>query len=306
MNTFDSSAFRKALGAFATGVTVVTARGPDGRDVGVTANSFNSVSLDPPMVLWSLNRTSASLPAFIEGAGFAVHILAASQQALSDRFASRIEDRFAGLKFERGVGGAPLLADCAAQFQCRLAFRYDGGDHEILVGEVVALTHSAIPPLVYHGGRYGAVTGLIGRVSAEEHRRGGGELMHLISRAYHQLFTAEREEFTRRGLTEDAYLVLRLLGTQDRQTFESLAQTAATAGRILSELTTAMLLDRGEIERQQNNLFVLTARGRQTMLELAAVRLAMEHDKTETFDRSEVDLLKSLLRRLSKRQVGAG
>jgi 3-hydroxy-9,10-secoandrosta-1,3,5(10)-triene-9,17-dione monooxygenase reductase component len=300
VNTLDSSTFRKALGTFATGVTVVTARGPDGRDVGVTANSFNSVSLDPPLVLWSLNRSSTSLRAFTECVGFAVHILAAHQQALSDRFAARVPDRFQGLRFERGIGGAPLLADCAAQFQCRLAFRYDGGDHEIIVGEVVALAHASVPPLVYYGGRYGAISGLIGRVSEDERRRGGGELMHLLSRAYHQLFAAEREEFTRRGLTEDAYLVLRLLGTQDSQKLHSLARIAATAGRVLTDATMAMLLERGEVTRNTEGEFLLTPCGRQTMLELAAVRLAMEEDATEPFDRSEVDLLKSLLRRLFK------
>jgi len=298
VTTIDSPTFRKALGAFATGVTVVTAQGPDGRDVGVTANSFNSVSLEPPLVLWSLNRSSASLRAFTEGTGFAVHILAANQQALSDRFAFRREDRFADLQFERGIGGAPLLAGCVAQFQCRLAFRYDGGDHEILVGEDVTLSHSGLPPLLYHGGRYGAVTGLTAGVSADEQGRGGGELMHLLSRAYHQLFADERAEFTRRGLTEEAYLVLRLLGTHDRQGFAALARLVATAGRTLTDATTAMLMERGEVAREIGGNFRLMPSGRQTMLELAAVRLAMEQDAMQQFDRSEVDLLKGLLRRL--------
>jgi 3-hydroxy-9,10-secoandrosta-1,3,5(10)-triene-9,17-dione monooxygenase reductase component len=300
MTTIDPLAFRKALGAFATGVTVVTARGSDGHAVGVTANSFNSVSLDPPLVLWSLNRASASLRAFIEGTGFAVHILAANQQLLSDRFASRMENRFADLPFERGIGGAPLLAGCAAQFQCRLAFRYDGGDHEILVGEVVTFSHSTLPPLVYHGGRYGAVTGLANKgIPTDE--QGRGELMHLLSRAYHQLFAAEREEFTKRGLTEEAYLVLRLLGRQDRQGFEALAWLIGTAGRTLTDATMETLLHRGEVRREADGVFALMPSGRQTMLELAAVRLAMEETAMERFDRSEADLLKSLLRRLFKR-----
>jgi 3-hydroxy-9,10-secoandrosta-1,3,5(10)-triene-9,17-dione monooxygenase reductase component len=302
MTNVDPPIFRKALGAFPTGVTIVTARGTDGRDVGVTANSFNSVSLEPPMVLWSLNRSSSSLRAFTESTGFAVHILAANQQALSDRFASRAEDRFADLTFERGIGGAPLLAGCAAQFQCRLAFRYDGGDHEILVGEVVALSHSALPPLVYHGGRYGAVTGLTAGVSVDEQGRGGGELMHLLSRAYHVLFAAEREEFTQRGLTEESYLVLRLLGTRDHQSLDALARLVATAGRTLTEATMAALSERDEVTCEPDGVYRLTSGGRRTMLELAAVRLAMEEAALQPFDRSEVDLLKSLLRRLFKRR----
>jgi 3-hydroxy-9,10-secoandrosta-1,3,5(10)-triene-9,17-dione monooxygenase reductase component len=296
MVVVDPLTFRKALGAFATGVTVVTAQGTDGRDVGVTANSFNSVSLDPPLVLWSLNRSSASLGAFTEGKGFAVHILAAHQQALSDRFASRAGNRFADLPFQRGIGGAPLLAGCVARFECRLAFRYDGGDHEILVGEVVAFDHSTLPPLVYHGGRYGAVTMLAKSAFAD--KDGRSELMHLLSRAYHQLFAAERKEFTKRGLTEDAYLILRLLGTKDRQGFDALAQLVATAGRTLTEATIAALQERGEVACEADGAFVLTPSGRQTMVGLAAVRLAIEADAMELFDRSEADLLKNMLRRL--------
>lgn len=160
MSKINHAEFRSALGSFPTGVTVVTARGPDGRDVGVTANSFNSVSLNPPMVLWSINKDSASLASFISSGTFAVHILAADQQAVSDRFAARWTERFADLEIERGYGEAPLLSGCAARFQCRLVYRYEGGDHEILVGEVIRFDRLDKAPLVYHGGRYGTVGAL--------------------------------------------------------------------------------------------------------------------------------------------------
>lgn len=299
MANIEPLAFRNALGSFATGVTVVTAAGPDGRDVGVTANSFNSVSLDPPLILWSLNRSSGSLKAFTESEGFAVHILAADQQAVSDRFASRKENRFENLDFERGVGGAPLLPGCTAQFQCRLAFRYDGGDHEILVGEVVALDHSPKPPLIYHGGRYGGVSGLVPKVPAEDSSGAERELMHLLSRAYHQLFAVEREAFKSRGLTEDAYLVLRLLGTKDGQTASSLAATMATADRSLAAEIVENLLERGEI-LLSGDAFSLTQTGRQTLLEMTAIRFDLEEEAVKRLDRTDVLLLKDLLRRLFK------
>src|SRR4249919_2131388 len=113
MNTIDAREFRGALGAFTTGVTIVTTRDDGGHDVGLTVNSFNSVSLEPPLVLWSLARNAASLPAFVAAEHFAVHILAADQEPLSNRFAQRGADKFAGLELARGEGGVPLLPGCA-------------------------------------------------------------------------------------------------------------------------------------------------------------------------------------------------
>ncbi len=153
----DGQHFRGALGAFATGVTIVTTCDEQGNDVGLTANSFNSVSLDPPMVLWSLSKHAGSLPAFQGNAHFAVHVLALDQQALSDRFAKRGADRFAGLELGRGVGGVPLLQGCSARFECRTAFQHEGGDHVIFVGEVLAFDHFEQAPLVFHGGSYADV-----------------------------------------------------------------------------------------------------------------------------------------------------
>lgn len=146
--------FRSALGVFATGVTIVTTRDAEGRDVGLTANSFNSVSLDPPMVLWSLAKNSRSLPAFIEASHFAVHVLAANQEELSLRFATRGAEKFSGLDVERSARQVPLLKGCSARFVCRTAFRHEAGDHLIFVGEVEAFDHSDLAELLFHRGRY--------------------------------------------------------------------------------------------------------------------------------------------------------
>lgn len=153
--TFSSADFRAALGSFATGVTIVTARTPDGGRVGLTANSFNSVSLTPPLVLWSLSRKAASLPAFAEGSHYAINILAADQRMLAERFASRTADRFAGVAWTEGASGAPLIAGAAAVFECFNRSRYEEGDHIIFVGEVECCTMSPdATPLIFHGGRY--------------------------------------------------------------------------------------------------------------------------------------------------------
>ena len=153
---FSPREFRASLGMFATGVTIVTARTAEGERVGLTANSFNSVSLDPPLVLWSLARAAGSLPAFSAGSHYAINILAADQKALAERFASKVvADRFTGLAFTEGAGGAPLIAGAAASFECFNRSRYEEGDHVIFVGEVERCTHRAgASPLLYHGGKF--------------------------------------------------------------------------------------------------------------------------------------------------------
>lgn len=150
-------AFRNALGAFATGVTIATTLDADGQPVGVTASSFNSVSLDPPLVLWSVAKANMSCAAFCESGHFAVHILAAEQVALSNRFARSGSDKFTGLEWQSGATGSPILPDYAALFQCRTRHQYDGGDHIIMVGEVVDFRVQDRAPLLFHAGRYAAL-----------------------------------------------------------------------------------------------------------------------------------------------------
>ena len=153
--SFSSLEFRRALGMFATGVTIVTARDVDGRLIGLTANSFNSVSLEPPLVLWSLSRRAGSMPAFSRGSHYAIHILAADQMALAERFASKLDDRFEGLLLREGSGGAPVIDGAAAVFECFNRSQYEEGDHVIFVGEVERCMHRAdASPLLFHGGRY--------------------------------------------------------------------------------------------------------------------------------------------------------
>ncbi|MBL8588478.1 MAG: flavin reductase family protein [Methylobacteriaceae bacterium] len=151
----DPLDFRAALGAFTTGVAIIAAATPDGRRAGLTANSFASVSLAPPLVLWSLSLHSQSLAIFQEASHFAVNVLGRHQAELATRFARPSEDRFSGVATDAGLGGAPLIADCVAQFQCRNAMRHYGGDHVIFLGAVEAYAHDGRPPLVFSRGRFG-------------------------------------------------------------------------------------------------------------------------------------------------------
>ena len=159
MQDFDSASFRNALGRFATGVTIVTTVDGEGRIFGVTANSYNSVSLDPPLVLWSLARNSRSTPAFEQCEAFAIHVLSADQEELAMRFAGRGEgDKFAGLEIREGVGGVPLFDDCAAHFECKTENRFDGGDHIIFLGRVVNFERGDHEPLIFHDGQFARLT----------------------------------------------------------------------------------------------------------------------------------------------------
>lgn len=153
---FDARDFRNALGSFATGVTVVTAQDAGGGLTGITVNSFASVSLDPPLVSWSLSLQSPALAVFRHCGHYAINVLAANQTALSTHFArpSDQQDRFVGLEFEAGSGAAPLLQGCCAWFECRNEIRHAGGDHLIFIGRVESYRYCERPPLLFLGGQY--------------------------------------------------------------------------------------------------------------------------------------------------------
>jgi flavin reductase (DIM6/NTAB) family NADH-FMN oxidoreductase RutF len=151
---FDSGHFRKALGQFATGVTVITTRLDDDRFFGLTASSFNSVSLDPPLVLWSLAQGATSLPLFTANTHYVINVLAGDQAELARRFAQRIENRFDGIEFELSYTGLPILKGAAAWFECHNRSRYPEGDHVIFVGEVERCDVQPKPALIFHNGSF--------------------------------------------------------------------------------------------------------------------------------------------------------
>lgn len=150
----DPRQLRNALGRFATGVTIITTRAPDGKLEGLTANSFAALSLDPPLVLWSLNRKSPSLASFEQSGFFAVNVLSASQIDQSHRFATPSQDKYEGVSFDVGLGGCPLLSDPLATFECETEAQLDGGDHFIFIGRVNRIAVRDGEPLIFSGGQY--------------------------------------------------------------------------------------------------------------------------------------------------------
>jgi flavin reductase (DIM6/NTAB) family NADH-FMN oxidoreductase RutF len=150
----DPRALRTVLGRFATGVTIITCRDTAGTPLGLTANSFSALSLDPPLVLWSLRRQSPLLAAFGAASHFAVNVLAEAQVDLSRRFASGVEDKFAEGAWGDGLGGAPVLSGAAAVLECERTLAQEAGDHVLFVGRVLKMADLAIAPLVFQGGHY--------------------------------------------------------------------------------------------------------------------------------------------------------
>ncbi len=155
----DARAFRSALGAFATGVTLVTTSDPDGTGFGIVANSFASVSLDPALVLWSPAKSSRRYEHFVHAQRFAIHILDEHQKHICDAF-SQSKTAFAGLDWSTSPSGVPLIAGVAACFECNLEAVHDAGDHSIIVGRVIRAHVSGGEPLIFHGGRFGTFRGL--------------------------------------------------------------------------------------------------------------------------------------------------
>jgi 3-hydroxy-9,10-secoandrosta-1,3,5(10)-triene-9,17-dione monooxygenase reductase component len=300
--TFDTREFRGALGAFATGVTIVTTRDPGGHPVGLTANSFNSLSLDPPMVLWALAKASRNLPAFAAAEFFAVHILAAGQQALADRFAQRGADKFARLEYDTGQGGIPLLRHCSARFQCRTAHQYEGGDHAIFVGEVIDFESSGHAALAFHGGAYASVVRHAGH-SPE----GAGEgsfsrdfLGYLLGSAHARLMAQVRGDLARHRLREEDYHVLMFLSSAEELTLAELTALTQLADRDVDYQTLAALAIRDLITLSGGDYpstrARLTSEGHRVALELGVALKAAEAHTERFLGANGAQTLKTLLR----------
>ena len=152
----DPRDFRSALGCFPTGVCLVTTLGPEGKPEGMTINSFSSVSLDPPMVLWCLARSASSAPVFRDAEFFAINVLAKDDAALSTHFSRSAEDKFAAFveRFSPGLEGSPILKGAVATFECHTRHRYYGGDHIIVIGNVEHYTWTQAPSLIFGRGKY--------------------------------------------------------------------------------------------------------------------------------------------------------
>lgn len=297
--------FRKALGAFTTGVTIVTARAQDGTPVGVTVNSFNSVSLDPPMVLWSLAKSARSLEAFDLAEHFAVHILSVEQEDLSNRFAKSGVDKFDGVETRQGVGDTPLLMGCCTTLQCRTTFKYEGGDHIIFVGEVIEFDHNDRPPLVFQLGKYAVAARKTEDVSLASNRRNAiassfGEdfLGYLLWRSYYQFHRLVRESSSLSDLMDPEFFVLLTLLHREGRTSDEVFKALEYTGLEVTEDTIRHLYRRKLVywsEEVVRTLY-LTEEGRDITFHILAAAKSIESNFLEKLGWWEAISFKKLLK----------
>ncbi|MGD9945141.1 MAG: flavin reductase, partial [Burkholderiaceae bacterium] len=243
----DPKLLRTALAAFATGVCVITTRSAERGDVGLSANSFNSVSLDPPLILWSLARTASAMAAFVATRHFAVHILSSDQAHLSRQFAAKGIDRFEGVALERNEFETPLLKDCAARFECEMKYQYEGGDHVIFVGQVLRFTTAPMPPLVFHSGRYSEVAEMVAAfpLSDPESPMAATDLSYLIWRAFMQFRRRYYDKRVELQLSASDSYLLQLLATRQGQTVGELDMAVRFTGKSCSPADAQDLRARG-------------------------------------------------------------
>ena len=307
--SFDPQEFRSALSTFTTGVTIITTRAENGDPVGITANSFNSVSLNPPMVLWSLDKSAMSLSAFTNNKHWNVHILSTEQEALSGRFASRGEEKFKGLELDPGINNIPLLRNCATRFNCRTAFIYEGGDHMIFVGEVLAFDKSELPPLAFQSGQYALAArkpreGVqLGVTPPPECSYTEDLLGYLAGRAHFQLVAALHNVLKTQQLNEQQFFILSVLSIQDSLTIEEINTFVDYTGGAVTIEDMAALEDQDYVvlvSKNGDSRYVLTANGRDASLKQIAVAKSVEEQIAKLIGPGDVQALKILFKRLIK------
>lgn len=302
--TYDPKDFRRALGMFGTGVTIVTTRAENGEPIGITANSFNSVSLEPPMVLWSLAKNARSLPVFQSANTWNVHILSNEQEPLSNRFARAGEDKFAGVPLDSAEGHAPLLQDCSARFQCKTAFQYDGGDHIIFVGEVTSYDANPHPPLLYVTGGYALASpksqAIASEPAADTNTAYSENLLgYLMGRAHFQFLHGIRKPMAAFGLTDTDFYALSLLSIQQPQTPEQIAAHMAYTGTDIGPVALQSLIAKGLVEEspEQAQSLQLTSLGNEAILHVLAAAKAVETDIVDSLGEMEAVTLRNLLKK---------
>ncbi|GGF63329.1 flavin reductase [Alteromonas lipolytica] len=299
----DPKIFRRALGQFPTGVTVITTTDSDKQPVGVTASSFNSVSMDPPLILWSIDKRSFSAKTFETAGYFAVHVLHEEQVAVSNRFASRGDDKFSGIEFSVNEQGCPLLADYAALFICKTWQTYDGGDHIIIVGEVTAYENvESATPLVFSRGSYAVTNQHPAMASDDKNTPSNSEFLHdyllyllngTTTRYQHELYPKLMEKH---GITPERWRIMTLLSAGQAQSFTELSELAMQPPEDL-QVMLQTLSEQGWVA-VADDAVTLTSEG--LVQQTALKQTAKQHESgfMNNLSAEEEQLLKTMLRRL--------
>ncbi|HCH33553.1 MAG TPA: nitrilotriacetate monooxygenase [Oceanospirillaceae bacterium] len=300
---FNAREFRDALSSFATGVTVVTCLDANGEPVGATASSFNSVSMDPPLILWSITKTAYSADAFINAKHFVVNVLGADQTDMSNKFARSGTDKFADVEVEKGIGGVPMLPGTITCFECEAWATYDGGDHEIIVGQVKAMRSTAGSGLVFYRGAYATAEAIPTLAPVETNDVShfiDNYLLYYLTRATHQMGDAFHQLVADDGLTTKEWRVLACLYNENSMSLAELAKRTMVDQTTLLEL--ALGLQKHDMARVQQldtgTKLTGTAAGQQRVVHLIADCQKAEQSALEGLDTDAAETLKAMLQRI--------
>lgn len=293
------AAFRQALGQFPTGVAIVTTA-VDGKPLGMTANSFAAVSLEPPLVLWSVAQSALSHDAFATCQAFAVHFLGADRHELALRFAGRGSDKFAGLSYAFGETGAPLLEDLAPVFECRLHARHPGGDHTILIGEVVRLVERRHDPLLFHSGTLRGIEATHRAPPLASTSFARNYLSYLLARASHVVSSSFHASLGSFALSVPEWRVLACLADVEGLSVGELAAMAIMKQPRLTKVLDGMeeaglLKRRADPEDRRRVTIHLTRKGRARVKPVLQAAQENEAEFLAHFTRDERQTIKYAL-----------
>lgn len=301
---FDAKEFRRALSQFPTGVTVITTLDANGNPVGVTASSFNSVSLDPALVLWSIDKHAHSLSAFENAQHFAVNVLGRDQVSTSNNFASRGEDKFSNIDYSLGLGGVPVLNEFAAQFECKTWAVYEGGDHLILVGEVLQYQHNdSVEPLVFARGSYAVSNQHPEMVKPTEVNTADDDfvsnyLLYLLRASHHNFSAHLYPKLSQEcGINPEEWRILANMISQPSISLETLSERVMQPVVGL-RITLDHLIKKGLVVAHGCDEAEITIDGIQLAAKMRNVALDAEENLLSHLNQEQKDLLKSTLKTL--------
>ncbi len=294
--------FRNALGQFATGVTVVTAADGDTGFVGTTASSFNSVSVDPPLILWSIDKGARGRAVYEQATYFVVNVLAADQVTVSNNFARQQEDKFSTVEYDLDDHGVPVLRGCSAYFHCQTRYLYEGGDHLIIVGEVVQFDATERDGLLFHQGRYSVsdvhpvAASTQAQVGEPQEKSFAANYLHyLVGRCFHQLLGRLEHLLERQDINQDEYRVLASFsGLEDADLPTLQRYTLLDEHTLVSALHG--LEKRGFIQPVAQG-HRLSHAGQERLVSLMAIAKSNEADMLGAFNAEEAQQFKEMLKR---------
>lgn len=301
----DPRELRNCFGKFATGITVITSNTKNGKKIGLTVNSFSSLSIDPPMILWSLDNRSFNLEDLKEASHFAVNVLASDQMEISNNFASRAEDKFDGIEIFDGKNGMPILKDTVAYLECKNVNQYPGGDHTIFVGEVVNFEISNKKPLLYANGQYGLAarhpSNHFPEPESLDSARDDDFIVLLLLRSYWEISDPFHRELLDEGIPVAHARILIHISQAPSMTAREVAKSTRIDMATVS-MSLNWLRDNGQIEFDEDKCITLSDKGKEFLKSVKCRAQRFEEEVLDGYSPEDIFMLKSMLRKLIHRR----